>query len=181
MTGNITPETDALVPQFLNGGEVPDIFALCRKLECERDEARGQRDEWKAKYIQQNKDLGYELRDPNGTIWSECKRLQSELTAATEQRDEAREHLREIKEYGTEEINASVDLRQKLAQALVDLDSMQDQRDLAMKVIKRLECELAEAREALRQIWQSGDAFLPYVDEKTTNRWRKAAGWEETK
>jgi len=46
-----------------------------------------QRDEWKAKYIQQNKDLGHELRDPNGTIWSECKRLQTELTAVTEQRD----------------------------------------------------------------------------------------------
>ena len=75
MTGNITPETDALVPQFLNGGKVPDIFAHCRKLERERD----------------------------------------------------------------------------------------------------------EAREALRQIWQSGDAFLPYIDEETTNRWRKAAGWEETK
>lgn len=35
-----TPETDALVPQFLNGGEIPDIFAHCRKLEQERDEAR---------------------------------------------------------------------------------------------------------------------------------------------
>lgn len=97
------------------------------------------------------------------------------------ERDEAREHLREIKEYGTEEINAAVSLRQKLAQALVDLDSMQDQRDLAMKVIKRLEQERDEAREALREIWQSGDAFLPHVDKATTNRWRKAAGWEETK
>ena len=147
-----TPETDALVPQFLNGGEVPDIFAHCRKLEKERDEAR--------------------------------------------------EHLQEIKEYGTEDINAAVELRQKLAQALVDSDNMQDQRDLAMKVIKRLEqerdeaitrrmetimqCELYEqerddVREVFREMWQSGDAFLPYVDEKTTNRWRKAAGWEETK
>ena len=130
MSGD-TPETDALVPQFLNGGEVPDIFAHCRKLEQERDEVR--------------------------------------------------ESLKHITEYGTEEINAAVELRQKLAQALVDLDDMQDQRDLAMKVIKRLECELAEAREALREIWQSGDAFLPYVDEKTTSRWRKAAGLEETK
>ena len=39
MSGD-TPETDALVPQFLNGGEVPDIFAHCRKLERERDDAR---------------------------------------------------------------------------------------------------------------------------------------------
>jgi hypothetical protein len=51
------------------------------------DEVIEQRDQWKEKYIQQNKDLGHELRDPNGTIWSECKRLQTQLTAVTEQRD----------------------------------------------------------------------------------------------
>ena len=44
-----------------------------------------------------------------------------------------------------------------------------------------LERERDEAREALREMWQSGDAFLPYIDNETTNRWRKAAGWEETK
>lgn len=37
-------------------------------------------------------------------------------------------------------------MRQKLAQALVDLDDMQYQRDLAMKMIKRLERE----RDSLR-------------------------------
>ena len=37
-----TPETDALVPRFLAEGEIPDLFALCRKLERERDEAREQ-------------------------------------------------------------------------------------------------------------------------------------------
>jgi len=66
---------------------------------------------------------------------------------AIKERDEAREELKHIAEYGTEEINAAVDLRQKLAQALVDLDNMQDQRDLAMKVILRLERERDEARE----------------------------------
>ena len=40
MKNTPTPETDALVPQFLNGGEIPDVFALSRKLERERDEAR---------------------------------------------------------------------------------------------------------------------------------------------
>ena len=49
-------------------------------------EVTEQRDEWKAKYIQQNKDLGCELRDPNGTIWDHAKTLQRE-------RDEAREEL----------------------------------------------------------------------------------------
>ena len=66
------------------------------------------------------------------------------------ERDEAREDLQEIKEYGTEEINAAIELRQKLAQALVDLYNMQDQRDLEIKVIKRLERERDEAREDLR-------------------------------
>jgi hypothetical protein len=40
------------------------------------------------------------------------------------ERDEARESLKHIAEYGTEEINASVELRQKLAHALVALDNM---------------------------------------------------------
>lgn len=47
------------------------------------------RDEWKAKFIQANKDYGFELRDPCGTIWDHAKRLQQE-------RDEALEALREI-------------------------------------------------------------------------------------
>jgi quinol monooxygenase YgiN len=64
---------------------------------------------------------------------------------------------------------------------LFDLDNMQYQRDLAMKVLKRLERERDEAREALREMWQSGDAFLPHVDSETVNRWRKAAGWDGTK
>jgi hypothetical protein len=46
---------------------------------------------------------------------------------------------------------------------------------------EKLERERDEAREVFREMWQSGDAFLPYIDRETTNRWRKAAGWEETK
>lgn len=38
------------------------------------------------------------------------------------ERDEALRHLEEIKEYGTEEINAAVELRQKLAAALIERD-----------------------------------------------------------
>jgi quinol monooxygenase YgiN len=114
------------------------------------------------------------------------------------------------------DINAAVALRQKLAQTLVELDNMQEQCDLAMKVIKRignvlcktekerdearedaqkskaykrvlkitnenLKRERDEAREAFKEMWRSGDAFLPHVDSETINRWRKAAGWEETK
>jgi len=43
---------------------------------------KAERDEWKAKYIQQNKDLGCELMDPNGTIWDYAKTLQRELAEA---------------------------------------------------------------------------------------------------
>ena len=50
-------------------------------------EVTDQRDEWKAKYIKQNKDLGCEMMDPNGTIWDYAKKLQAEL-------DEARVQLR---------------------------------------------------------------------------------------
>jgi hypothetical protein len=68
------------------------------------------------------------------------------------ERDEARKHLKEIEEYGTDEINAAIDLRRNLSQALVDLNNMQDQRDLAMKVIKRIEEERDEANTNLKQV-----------------------------
>lgn len=57
---------------------------FARKLERERDE-------WKAKYIQQNKDLGCEMMDPNGTIWDHAKTLQRE-------RDEARRQANDMRE-----------------------------------------------------------------------------------
>jgi hypothetical protein len=78
----VTEQRDRLLEQQ----EQWRLSSVCREL-------IEQRDKWKAKYIQQNKDLGHELRDPNGTIWSECKRLQTELTAVTEQRDRLAEAL----------------------------------------------------------------------------------------
>jgi len=47
--------------------------------------------------------------------------------------------------------------------------------------LEKVERERDEAREAFKEMWRSGDAFLPHVDSETINRWRKAAGWEETK
>jgi len=46
-----------------------------RQWESQALVARIQRDEWKAKYIQQNKDLGCEMMDPNGTIWDYAQTL----------------------------------------------------------------------------------------------------------
>jgi len=79
-----TPETDDLAR---GNHVVPTEFA---------EQLERKRDEWKQKYLQQNKDLGYELLDPCGTIWSECKRLQNELAAVTKQRDEARETVESL-------------------------------------------------------------------------------------
>jgi SepF-like predicted cell division protein (DUF552 family) len=79
------------------------------------------------------------------------------------ERDEARESLKHITEYGTEEINAAVELRQKLAHALVDLDNMQHQRDFAMKVIKRLEKERDEARAVAGELAHIASKHLSFL------------------
>jgi hypothetical protein len=66
-----TPETDKEHQTMPMGGFTLDF---ARKLE-------GERDMWKAKFIQQNKDLGCEMMDPNGTIWDYAKKLQKDLDA----------------------------------------------------------------------------------------------------
>jgi signal transduction histidine kinase len=94
-----------------------------------------QRDQWKEKYIQQNKDLGHELRDPNGTIWSECKRLQTQLTAVTEQRDEAREILREIRD---NEVNPEDEADRFLRDHVPsELSKVREQRDRLADLTKQ--------------------------------------------
>lgn len=55
------------------------------------------------------------------------------------ERDEAKESLKHIEEYGTEEINAAVELRQKLAQTLIERDEAITRR---METI--MQCELYE-------------------------------------
>jgi hypothetical protein len=84
-----TPETDYCIKESkhisfleedhwsLNGNftYTPPIVELCRRLER-------QRDAWKAKFILQNKELGCEMMDPNGTIWDYAKKLQKDLDAA---------------------------------------------------------------------------------------------------
>lgn len=82
-----TPRTDA---QGYGDGRhpyVPTDFA--RQLERELTSVRHDRDEWKAKFVQQNKDLGCEMMDPNGTIWEHAAKVQ-------QQRDKLAEALREL-------------------------------------------------------------------------------------
>jgi hypothetical protein len=55
---------------------------LCRRLrEAQKREASliVERDDWQARYIRQNKDLGYEMMDPNLTIWGHAKKLEEEI------------------------------------------------------------------------------------------------------
>ena len=76
MSERLTPETDALVPQFLNGGKVPDIFAHCRKLEQERDEA-----------MEEIEALRHEYHGAKAMAGG----FKDKIKSLTEQRDEARE------------------------------------------------------------------------------------------
>jgi hypothetical protein len=91
-----TPETDALrdeiwdLPYRRRNG-FSNMLDHAKKLERERDA-------WKAKFIQQNKDLGCEMMDPNGTIWDYAKKLQKDLDTAIAERDALAKALEECKE-----------------------------------------------------------------------------------
>lgn len=54
---------------------------FARQLERELTQRERERDKWKARYIQQNKELGCEMMDPNGTIWDHAKNLQDQIRA----------------------------------------------------------------------------------------------------
>ena len=112
-----TPETDDATLVALDiecGGKFEAVHVqVSKRLERERDE-------WKAKYIQQNKDLGCEMMDPNGTIWDYAKKVQRE-------RDEAREYA------------------DKLAQGLPD-GMLPKDVDMLREANLGLAVELAEAR-----------------------------------
>jgi hypothetical protein len=77
-------QCDNQVDQMTNITDTPETDEALSTAECESDlvirmrRMERERDEWKAKYIWQNKDLGCELRDPNGTIWDHAKTLQRE-------------------------------------------------------------------------------------------------------
>ena len=107
-----TPETDDIAR---GNHVVPTEWA--QQLERERDEAR----------------------ELHGKALSEREATEKEVDAMLErslkaerERDDARESLKHISEYGTDEINAAVELRQKLATALVE-------RDEAREALMRIE------------------------------------------
>ena len=110
-----TPETDAKqkLKDMIGDEYVSTDFA--RRLERERDE-------WKAKYIKQNKDLGCEMMDPNGTIWDYAKKLERERNGARKQlnvwKNEAevvRVELKKADEALENNIATFLDLREQLS------------------------------------------------------------------
>ena len=89
-----------------------------------------ERDEWKAKYIQQNKDLGCEQMDPNGTIWDYAKKVQRELTVVTKQRDNFEERLRiELGGHPDSELWGDAGLIAATMRCVDALDVVTEQRD----------------------------------------------------
>jgi uncharacterized coiled-coil DUF342 family protein len=69
-----TPETNKFFATFADG----EVLAWHAEYYARLQDLERERDEWKAKFIQQNKDLGCEMMDPNGTIWDHAKTLQRE-------------------------------------------------------------------------------------------------------
>ena len=102
---------DSDIGPFAPSNTVPADFA--RKLERERDEAREALSDW------ENAALHVEADHPNEKHCG-CVPVLRKLL------NEARESLKHIEEYGTEEINAAIDLRQKLASALVERDEARE-------------------------------------------------------
>lgn len=46
--------------------------------------------------------------------------------------------------------------------------------DEICEIAEKLERERDEAREALRELWQTADAYIPQIDEKQTTKWHNA-------
>lgn len=135
MSERPTPETDALVPQFLNGGEIPDIFAHCRKLEQERDEAREKYDLEAVEHMLAINKLCNErdiLRLDAQKEDQHHDRMVGELERVYAERDDA---LNQIQGWENK-WKVAVDIA---AIAENKVSNLEDQLDLAMKVIKRLE------------------------------------------
>lgn len=145
-----TPETDAAVKDS-NGQWSFVLKETCQRLERERDEAR----EVASGLAAQAERLKRERDDALAQIFqAECR-----AERFCQERDEAQKHLRDIEEYGTEEINDAVELRQKLAAALRERDEAREALENHMAATihtchdecKRPMCVLRRERDEARE------------------------------
>ena len=155
-----TPETDAELNLYFRHGEAHQISVtwveFARKLERERDELAAllaaekatrnsiiekgvkterERDEARKSLDEMSKYLAQATAQQDHAE-TELRKWMAFAKNVLGERNEAKKRLKEIEEYGTEEINAAIDLRRNLAQALVDLDDMQYQRDEASQQLR---------------------------------------------
>jgi hypothetical protein len=135
-----TPETQEAVERWRQGKI--NIFDEMAKLERERDEARKALEEEKKWHHRTHTELvhtqckildmqmGRDKMQTELEMWRDGNILhevhRDELEKTERERDEARSALADVEEYGTEEINAAVELRQRLATALVERDEARE-------------------------------------------------------
>jgi hypothetical protein len=155
-----TPETDALDCELHNPRVLSDRYSEmmehAQKLERERDEAIFSKNTSAADFLKQIRQI---------TL---CKDVAREkLLMAEKERDETRKQFVDF-------LNKTEDYKRERDEARGDLDNMQDQRDLAMKVIKRLEQERDEARAVLREI--ANASHFDNIGNWARNKAKKALG-----
>lgn len=122
MSDQPTPETDALVTRFWHGGGIPDIFAHARQLERERDEAREKYDELATDHMLDVNKLCNERREAQNMVTDiafQLVRAECRAERFCQERDEAREVLREIK---AADWKTAGELRGKARQALEGIE-----------------------------------------------------------
>jgi FtsZ-binding cell division protein ZapB len=131
--------------------EVYELREKCRNLDDQVSSAmmviRGlerERDEWKAKYTQQNKDLGCEMMDPAGTIWDYASGLQRENVQLK----------REVKGWKT-----AHDIQSRIAgDTIKQRDEASEQRDKLAEALR----EIAEGSPCL----ECGGGYAMWLAEK---------------
>jgi hypothetical protein len=67
-------------------------------------------------------------------------------------------------------------MRRELEELLgVDSNSASDEQFMkGLDSLKKIIRERDEAREALRELWQTADAYIPQIDEEQTTKWHNA-------
>jgi hypothetical protein len=136
----------------------------------------------------------YELRAERDSLQIALEEISNLAKTLKAERDEAREELHDIRlnlgadAEGYTLIHAVCVLQQERDEARADRNCLHDLHNKnaihfkeLLDLCATLRQKRDEAREAFKEMWRSGDAFLPHVDSETINRWRKAAGWEESK
>lgn len=145
-----TPETDALVPKFLSGGEIPDIFAHARKLEQERDETKEKYDLEAVEHMLAINKICNERDDARNKVNRQAERIRvlegatnhatgTPLSVAISERNDALNQLQGWVNKWKAAIDMAAIAEIKCDDLQEEVANLQDQRDLAMKVIKRLE------------------------------------------